>query len=82
MLVGICGFVGVLARDWALDAQVRAREARMLAELPTIAEMLALAVGAGEGAVGALERVVRTHARRADRASWPAPSRTPGRVRR
>jgi tight adherence protein C len=31
----------------------------MLAEFPTIAEMLALAVGAGEGRVGALERVTR-----------------------
>jgi tight adherence protein C len=29
----------------------------MLAEFPTIAELLALAVGAGQGAVGALERV-------------------------
>ena len=31
----------------------------MLAEFPTVAELLALAVGAGEGAVGALERVCR-----------------------
>lgn len=31
----------------------------MLAEFPTIAEFLALAVGAGEGAVGALDRVCR-----------------------
>ena len=36
-----------------------AREQRMLSEFPTIAELLALAVGAGEGAVGALERVCR-----------------------
>jgi tight adherence protein C len=32
----------------------------MLAEFPTVAEMLALAVGAGEGPVGALERVTRS----------------------
>ncbi len=32
----------------------------MLSEFPTVAEMLALAVGAGEGPVGALERVTRT----------------------
>ena len=32
----------------------------MLAEFPTVAELLALSVGAGEGAVGALERVART----------------------
>ncbi|HWJ85041.1 MAG TPA: type II secretion system F family protein [Cellulomonas sp.] len=60
VLVGICGVVGLLARDWALTRQVRAREARMLAELPTIAELIALAVTAGEGATAALERVVRT----------------------
>jgi tight adherence protein C len=36
---------------------VARRERRMLAEFPTIAELLALAVGAGEGAIGALSRV-------------------------
>lgn len=60
VLVATCGFCGVLARDWLLTQEVRRREVRMLAELPTIAELLALAVGAGEGAVGALERVVRS----------------------
>ena len=52
--------VGVMARDQLLTLQVRRREQRMLAEFPTVAELLALAVGAGEGAVGALERVCRT----------------------
>lgn len=60
VLVATCTVSGVLARDWVLSRQVAARESRMLAELPTVAELLALAVGAGEGAVGALERVVRT----------------------
>jgi tight adherence protein C len=32
----------------------------MVSELPTIAELLALSVGAGEGALGALERVAAT----------------------
>ena len=50
---------GVLARDRLLTATVRRREARMLAELPTVAELLALTVAAGEGPVGALERVTR-----------------------
>lgn len=50
---------GVVARDQSLSSQARRREQRMLAEFPTIAELLALAVGAGEGAVGALERVCR-----------------------
>ena len=48
---------GVLGRDRFLTASVARRERRMLAEFPTIAELLALAVGAGEGAVGALARV-------------------------
>jgi tight adherence protein C len=60
LLVAVCAVSGVLVRDWLLSRQVAAREARMLTELPTIAELLALAVGAGEGAIGALERVVRS----------------------
>ena len=51
--------LGVLARDRLLTAQVARREERLLAELPTVAELLALAVTAGEGPVGALERVCR-----------------------
>lgn len=50
---------GVLARDWALSRQVRRRQAAMLAELPVLAELLALAVTAGEGLTGALDRVCR-----------------------
>jgi tight adherence protein C len=50
---------GVLGRDRWLTRQVQQREERMLEEFPTIAELLALAVTAGEGAVGALERVTR-----------------------
>lgn len=50
---------GVLLRDHRLSAQVRRREAAMLAEFPTVAELLALSVAAGEGPVGALDRVVR-----------------------
>lgn len=60
VLVAICGTTGVLARDWWLTRQVAQRETRMLQEMPTVAELLALAVGAGEGATGALERVVRS----------------------
>ncbi len=50
---------GVLGRDRWLSREVAVREERMMAEFPTIAELLALAVAAGEGAVGALERVTR-----------------------
>ncbi len=60
VLVLVAGVVAVLARDGLLTRAVRAREARLLAELPTVAELLALAVGAGEGAAAALERVARS----------------------
>ncbi|MGW6131456.1 type II secretion system F family protein [Cellulomonas sp. NPDC055163] len=60
VLVVLSGTTGALARDYQLSRQVAARETRLLAELPTVAELLALSVSAGEGAVGALERVVRT----------------------
>lgn len=55
-----CAVGGVLARDHALSRAVRRREERILVEFPTIAELLALSVSAGEGAVGALERVSRS----------------------
>jgi tight adherence protein C len=58
-LVVVLGATGVVGRDWWLSRQVEARERRMLAELPTVAEMLALAVAAGEGPLPALERVAR-----------------------
>ncbi|HEU4910583.1 MAG TPA: type II secretion system F family protein [Actinomycetes bacterium] len=53
----LCAVSGVLVRDRWLSREVAVREERMMAEFPTIAELLALAVAAGEGAVGALERV-------------------------
>ena len=58
-LVVVLGAAGVVSRDWWLSRQVEARERRMLAELPTMAEMLALAVAAGVGPLPALERVAR-----------------------
>lgn len=60
VLVVIAGAVGgVLARDRWLSHQVTVRQRRLMAEFPTVAELLALAVGAGEGAAGALDRVCR-----------------------
>lgn len=55
--VGISAVLGITGRDWWLSHQARHREERMLLEFPTIAELLALSVGAGQGATGALERV-------------------------
>lgn len=60
LLVAISAVGGAIARDRALSGAVRAREARMIAEFPAVAELLALAVGAGESPVGALERVAST----------------------
>jgi tight adherence protein C len=48
---------GVLLRENRLTAQATQRERRVMEEFPTVAEMLALAVGAGEGPVAALDRV-------------------------
>lgn len=60
-LLVLCGLgfaAGVVARDQRLTAQVRRRERAVLLEFPAVAELLALAVAAGEGAVSALGRVV------------------------
>ena len=56
---GLFTLAGVLGRDRWLTQQVTRREERMVEEFPTIAELLALAVTAGEGPVGALDRVTR-----------------------
>lgn len=50
---------GVVTRDQKLTRDVRRREQQMMAEFPAVADLLALAVAAGEAPVGALERVAR-----------------------
>ena len=56
----VLGFVcGVFLRDNRLSTQVKDRERQVLTEFPTIAELLALSVAAGESPVSALDRVVR-----------------------
>jgi tight adherence protein C len=56
----VLGFVcGVLFRDNRLSTQVKDRERQILTEFPTVAELLALSVAAGESPVAALDRVVR-----------------------
>jgi tight adherence protein C len=54
--LGVVG--GVLGRDGWLGRQVARRQAQMLRELPTLADLLCLAVSAGEGPRAALERTV------------------------
>ena len=58
VLCAVASVTGVLMRENRLSAQVAEREGRILVEFPTVAELLALAVGAGEGPVAALDRVV------------------------
>ena len=56
-VAGLLG--GVLGRDWWLTQQVQHREELLLAEFPVVAELLALAVTAGESPTAAIARVTR-----------------------
>ncbi|MDQ1633326.1 MAG: tight adherence protein [Frankiaceae bacterium] len=60
VVVGAVG--GVLLIDAELTRAIRSRETALIAEFPAVAELLALAVGAGESPRNALERVTRTSA--------------------
>lgn len=59
LTLGFAG-LGYFARDYLLSAEISRREMRMLTEFPALAELMALAVGAGESMGGALERVCRS----------------------
>jgi tight adherence protein C len=56
-VLGVLG--GMLGRDGWLSRQVARRQDRILRELPTLADLLCLAVTAGEGPRAALERTVQ-----------------------
>lgn len=56
----VCAVAGALARDRALSRAVKQREVRIAAEFPTVAELLALAIGSGEAPSSALARVARS----------------------
>ncbi|MEZ2389064.1 type II secretion system F family protein [bacterium RCC_150] len=55
-----CALGGFLLRDYVLGGHIKRRERRMLTEFPSLAELMALAVSAGESASGALDRVCRS----------------------
>ncbi|HEY0508681.1 MAG TPA: type II secretion system F family protein [Blastococcus sp.] len=57
LVAGLVG--GVLGRDWWLTQQLQRREELLLAEFPVVAELLALAVTAGESPAAAIARVTR-----------------------
>ena len=62
ILLGICAFgfvAGVMWCDRRLSEQVSSREKEMEQEFPIVAELLALAVAAGESPVAGLERILR-----------------------
>ena len=68
---------GILARDWAQSRQLRRREAAMLAEFPVVADLLALAVVAGEAPGNALIESFAADRRRARPRHRPGPVRGP-----
>ncbi len=57
-----CGLAtaAILARDSALTSAVKRREQQVMEEFPVVADLLALAVAAGESPAAALDRVVST----------------------
>ena len=57
LLLGFAGVSGVIVRDQLLTRAAVVRERQMVAEFPAIADMLALAVAAGQGPLGALDHV-------------------------
>lgn len=60
LLVIISALVAFFARDNLLTSQINRRRTKILAEFPTVAELLALSVAAGDSAHSALERVATT----------------------
>lgn len=62
LLLVLCGAMavgGVVLADQMLSREVRARETRIMSELPTVADLLAVSVAAGESPSAALDRVAR-----------------------
>lgn len=56
-LLVVAAVSGVILKDQQLVRSASRRQARMLMEFPTVADMLALAVAAGQGPLGAIEHV-------------------------
>jgi tight adherence protein C len=54
------GLAGYMLRDYVLAQQIKRRESVMMSEFPSLAELMALAVAAGESAMGAMDRVSRS----------------------
>lgn len=59
LLTGVLAMGLALLRDFELTRAARLRQQALVAALPDVAEMVALAVAAGVNALGAIERVAR-----------------------
>lgn len=57
VLAVVFAIAGAMARDRRLTTAVTRRQAQVAAEFPTVADLLALAVGAGESPVAAVRRI-------------------------
>lgn len=57
IFIALLPAVAVLVRDWLLSQAISRHETALARQLPTISELLALAVGAGETPLAALERI-------------------------
>ncbi|WP_435299620.1 type II secretion system F family protein [Timonella sp. A28] len=57
LIITLGPFIGLALCDWALNRAITKRTERILSEFPTVAELLALSVSAGEGPMSALQRV-------------------------
>ncbi len=53
----VSALAGYIFREWHLTEQGTKRSRRILGQFPSIAELIALAVAAGESTIGAIERV-------------------------
>lgn len=60
VLVVTLAVAAFFLRDNVLTAQVNRRRTKILSEFPSVAELVALSVSAGDSAAGALERVATT----------------------
>lgn len=59
ILAAVAAVIGALLPDWRLSRRARRRQEVLISEFPTITELLALAVAAGEAPIAAIDRVVR-----------------------
>lgn len=58
-IVALGAIAGAMLRDMALSSAAKRRQAHLAEELPDAADLVALAVGAGEPPIKALERIAR-----------------------